>query len=173
MPEGPRRVVIGVGNEYRRDDGFGHLVVAELAAQQRRDGRLAAVELRVSDGEPTGMLDLWTGADLAVVVDAVHDGGGSAGRRYELVLDDLDGLAGAGAASSHGISLGSTVALGRVLDRLPRRLVVLAVTAHEFGFGLGLTPPVAAEVQPVSRRVCELLGEPVSSARDAQVRRER
>ena len=158
--DGIRRVVIGVGNQYRRDDGFGHLVVTELAEQQRCDAGLATVELRASDGEPTGMLELWAGADLVVVVDAVRDGGDHAGHRYELVLDDLDGLAEDRAASSHGISLGSTVALGRALDRLPRRLIVLAVAGDEFGFGLGLTPPVAAAVRPVVQRVRELLSQP-------------
>jgi hydrogenase maturation protease len=153
-----RRVVIGVGNDYRRDDGFGPLVVAGLVDRKASDRRLAAVELRVSDGEPTRLIDMWAGADVAVVVDAVLDDGEHAGNRHELVLESLDELAVEGSASSHGISLGSTVALGRALGRLPRRLVVLAVSGSEFGFGQGLTPPVAAAVSPVIERACELVG---------------
>jgi hydrogenase maturation protease len=153
-----RRVVIGVGNDYRRDDGFGPAVVAALAVRQGFDPRLAAVDLQVSDGEPTRLIDLWTGADIAVVVDAVLDDGHHAGHRHELVLQTLDELAGDSAASSHGISLGSTVALGRVLGRLPHRLVVLAVSGTEFGFGQGLTAPVAAAVPPVIERACDLVG---------------
>jgi hydrogenase maturation protease len=149
-----RRVVIGIGNDYRRDDGFGPQVIVGLADRQAGDRRLAGVDLRVSDGEPTRLIDLWTGADLAVVVDAVLDEEHHAGERHELMLDEL---AGTGSANSHGISLGSTVALGRVLDRLPRRLVVLAVSGSEFGFGQGLTPPVAAAVPPVIERACELV----------------
>jgi hydrogenase maturation protease len=152
-----RRVVIGVGNEYRRDDGFGPAVVARLAELRAADPRLASVELRASDGEPTRLLDLWTGTDLAVVVDAVRDGADHGGHRYELVLDELAELAG-GATSSHGVGLGSTVELGRALGRLPRRLVVLAVGAAEFGFGAGLSPQVAAAVDPVVARVRELVG---------------
>jgi hydrogenase maturation protease len=154
-----RRVVIGVGNEFRRDDGFGPAVVAELARRQAGDPRLAAVELRASDGEPTRLLDLWTGADLAVVVDAVRDGGDVPGRRYELTFDALTGAVEQRAASSHRISMGSTVALGRVLDRLPGRLVMLAVSGREFGFGAGLTPPVAEAVEPVAEQACRLVGE--------------
>jgi hydrogenase maturation protease len=41
---------------------------------------------------------------------------------------------------------------------LPRRLVVLAVGATEFGFGAGLSPQVAAAVDPVVARVRELVG---------------
>lgn len=152
-----RRVVIGVGNDYRRDDGFGPLVVAGLAGRQATDPRLADVDIRVSDGEPTRLIDLWTGAGLAVVVDAVLDDGHHAGHRHELALD---ALADDYSASSHTISLGSTVALGQVLGRLPGRLVVLAVSGTEFGFGQGLTPPVAAAVPAVVERACELVAEP-------------
>lgn len=158
MSEAGRCVVIGVGNEYRRDDGFGLAVVARLADRRRADPGLTAVALATSDGEPARLLDLWTGTDLAVVVDAVRDGNDHGGHRYELVLDELATGGERSAGSSHGIGLGSTVELGRVLGRLPRRLVVLAVGAVDFGFGLGLTPEVAAEVEPVADRVRELVG---------------
>lgn len=153
-----RCVVIGVGNDYRRDDGFGPQVVAALADRQAGDPRLSGVDLRVSDGEPTRLIDLWTGAGLAVVVDAVLDDGHHAGDRHELALDALDQLTDEPPATSHAISLGSTVALGQALGRLPRRLVVLAVSGTEFGFGQGLTPPVAAAVPAVVERACVLVG---------------
>ncbi len=153
-----RRVVIGVGNDYRRDDGFGPAVVAALADRRAVDPQLAKVDLRVSDGEPIRLIDLWAGADIAVVVDAVLDDGQHAGHHHELVLDTLGELGADAPAGSHAVSLGSTVALARVLDRLPRRLVVLAVSGTEFGFGQGLTPPVAAAVRPTTERACVLLG---------------
>jgi hydrogenase maturation protease len=144
-------VVIGVGNEYRRDDGVGPAVVARL-----RELDLAPeVTLAVCDGEPTRMLDLWTGADLAIVVDAVRTGGDHGGHVYEVAVDDLDEAS--PAATSHGVALGATVELGRALDRLPARLVVLAVDGTDFGFGPQLTPEVAAAVEPVARRVRDAL----------------
>jgi hydrogenase maturation protease len=142
--------VIGVGNEYRRDDGLGPAVVARL----RRADLPPDVTLAVCDGEPTRMLDLWTGADLAVVVDAVRTGGDHGGHVYEVAVDDL---AEAPAATSHAVALGATVELARALDRLPQRLVVFAVDGTDFGFGTELTTPVAAAVEPVARRVRDLL----------------
>ena len=44
-------MVIGVGNEYRRDDGFGPTVVARLAELQRADARPADLDLAVSGCE--------------------------------------------------------------------------------------------------------------------------
>jgi len=143
-----RRLVIGVGNEYRRDDGVGPRVVAELTA------RLPGTELRTSDGEPSRMLDLWTGAALAVVVDAVHAPSLAPGAWFELSLTEA---AETPAAGTHGVGLGTAVALGRVLDRLPQRLVVLAVCGRDFGFGAGLSDPVEAVVAAVADRVHELV----------------
>jgi hydrogenase maturation protease len=156
MRDGGRRVVIGVGNEYRRDDGFGPRVLAELDTLRLHDADLSTADLHVSDGEPARLLDLWTDAELAVLVDAVRSDESRTGQWVELSLHHDTGLPDDLAVSSHGVGLGTTVALGSVLGRLPRRLVVLAVFGREFGFGPGLSAPVAAAVRPVTQRVREL-----------------
>jgi hydrogenase maturation protease len=155
-----RRLIVGIGNEYRCDDAVGPLVIAELLARQPDDPVLSGVELRVSDGEPAGLLTLWAGAEVAVVVDAVRMDGAPPGHLHELVADDLAAQDDEPVATSHAIALGETVALGRVLGRLPRRLVVLAVCGKEFGFGTGRTPEVAAAVRPIALRARDLARTP-------------
>jgi hydrogenase maturation protease len=145
-------VVIGVGNEFRRDDGLGPAVVAHLRTMPIP----ADVSLAISDGEPTRMMELWAGAELAVVVDAVRTNRDHGGHLYELAVDGLANTATAG--TSHHVGLGATVELARALDRLPRRLIVFAVDGVEFGFGPELSPAVAAAVEPVAQRVCDVLG---------------
>ena len=75
-------VVIGVGNEYRRDDGAGLAVVTSL-----RDRVPPGVELVLTDGEPTRLIEAWTGAALAVVVDAVRADPPRPGRVHRFELD--------------------------------------------------------------------------------------
>ena len=58
--------MIGVGNEFRRDDGAGPAVLASL-----RDRVPPGVDLVLTDGEPTRLIEAWTGAAVAVVIDAV------------------------------------------------------------------------------------------------------
>jgi hydrogenase maturation protease len=152
-----RRVVIGVGNEYRSDDGFGPRVIAELAARSRHDVRLAGVELRISDGEPTRMLLAWSGAALAVVVDVAAADGQTGW--CELTLP-ADAAAEHPAASGHSVGLGTTIGLARVLGRMPDRLVALVAYGHEFGLGAGLSPAVAAAIRPVTDRACALVAAP-------------
>jgi hydrogenase maturation protease len=153
---GQRTVVVGVGNEFRRDDGAGPAVIARLRALQPRDEGLAGVTLALSDGEPARMIDLWEGARLAVVIDAVRDTTMPPGHTCRLADGALAGLAD-GAASSHGIGLGGTVELARVLGRLPARLTVLAVVGRDFGFGTGLTAEVAAAVTELVEQAREIV----------------
>ncbi|TNC24171.1 hydrogenase maturation protease [Amycolatopsis alkalitolerans] len=134
-------VVIGVGNEYRHDDGVGPAVVAEL-------GRLMpAVRATVSDGEPASLLEAWSRAELAVVVDAVLCEPSEPGRIWRSTVDDLGAVL--GTASSHALGIPDAVRLAKELDRLPGRLLVFAVEAADLSLGVGLTPPVAAAVPRV------------------------
>ncbi|MFE1359857.1 MULTISPECIES: hydrogenase maturation protease [Streptomyces] len=149
-----RTVVVGVGNEFRRDDGVGPAVVARLAGRARRDPALAGVELTVSDGDPGRLISLWTGAGLCVVVDAAHAHPGCPGRVHRLEVTEGE-LPATESASSHGLGLGEAVELARALGTLPERLVVLAVEGRDAELGRGLSAPVAAAVGPVAERVSQ------------------
>jgi len=140
-------VVIGVGNEFRRDDGAGPAVVTSLHGQAP-----AGVELVLTDGEPTRLIEAWTGAALAVVVDAIRADPPRPGRVHRFVLDQpLGGPA--RTTSSHGFGLDDAVRLALALDRMPGRLVVHAIEAADLAQGRGLTPLVAAAVGDVARAV--------------------
>jgi hydrogenase maturation protease len=153
---GPRTVVVGVGNELRHDDGAGPEVIARLRALQPGDAGLSSVTLALSDGEPGRLIDLWEGASLAVVIDAVRDSRLPPGHTWRLAPAALADMADS-AASSHGIGLGDTVELARALGRLPARLTVLAVVGRDFGFGAGLTAEVAAAVAELVDQVREIV----------------
>ena len=140
-------IVIGIGNELRRDDGAGPAVVAEL---RRRS--LTGVTLAVSDGEPGRLLDLWAGADHAVVVDAARSSSGAAGRVRE--LDSAGGVP--SGTSSHALGLVVATRLGRALGRLPATMRIFIVEGRDFGYGAGLCPPVARAVTDVADRIALL-----------------
>jgi hydrogenase maturation protease len=149
-----RVVIIGVGNELRHDDAVGPVVVQRLrdhpdAMPAGDDGD---VVLATSDGEAAALLDLWDGADLAVVVDAVCAQPPHPGRVHRLTVHRPPGER-ARAASSHGMDLGDAVELGRALDRLPHRLVLYAIEAADVTTGLGLSPAVAASAGRVADEI--------------------
>jgi hydrogenase maturation protease len=147
-------VVIGVGNEFRRDDGAGPRVVASLRGRVPQ-----GTELLVSDGEPVRMIEAWTGAPLAVVVDAVRAEPAQPGRLHRLVMDGA--AAGPpGQVSSHGLGLKDAIGLALALDRMPGRLIVHAVEAADLGQGTGLTPAVAAVIDALAAAVLRDLTAP-------------
>ena len=129
-------VVIGIGNSYRRDDGVGPAVAAAVDAR-------AAPGVRVlSDpADPFCILDAWAGAPLAVVVDAAVATPSVPGRIHRCTINQLQG---ASAVSSHGVDIATVLALGQALDRMPADVVVFAIEVTETGYGVGLSPRVAA-----------------------------
>ncbi|MES9538578.1 hydrogenase maturation protease [Actinomadura sp. NPDC000600] len=140
--------VIGVGNDLRRDDGAGPAVVAALRGHT--EARLA-----VTDGEPARLIDLWAGADLAIVVDAVRADPPEPGRVHE--LDAGAAALTARPVTDHALGLGDAVALGSAMGRMPARLRVLAIEGADFGLGRGLTPRVAAAAGAVADRLAAAL----------------
>jgi hydrogenase maturation protease len=140
-------VVIGVGNEYRRDDGVGPYVVALLQDRVPPD-----VQLVISEGEPADMLEAWAGASLAVVVDAVRAVPSVPGRLHRMVLSAAEALP-ATAVSSHGLGVEAAAALAAALGRLPGCLIVHAVEVADTTQGLGLTPEVAAAADMLAAAV--------------------
>ncbi|KRE33639.1 hypothetical protein ASG82_21385 [Mycobacterium sp. Soil538] len=140
-------VVIGIGNEFRRDDGIGP-AVAEAIRRLDED-----VDVRTVSDDPAALLDAWDGIELAVIVDATAGEGAVGGRLRRWAPDQTPPAA----VSSHALDLTAVHALGRVLGRTPQRLVVFTVDAADVGHGVGLTPAVAAAVpRVVSAIVAEI-----------------
>jgi hydrogenase maturation protease len=142
-----RAVLIGVGNEFRRDDGAGPLLVTAL-----RDRVPAGVHTVLSDGDPAELIEAWVGSWLAVVVDAVRAEPGLPGRLHRLVLDHRHLMPGQ-PVSSHGLGVGEAVGLARALGRLPGRLIVHAVEAGDVSPGTGLTVAVSAALPQLAAAV--------------------
>lgn len=135
----PSAVVIGIGNQLRRDDGIGPAVAAEV---QRRE--IPGVRVVTSHGEPTGLLDAWAGARLAVVIDAVICEPATPGQWHRITAVELPPPT--GTAATHGFGVAEAVELGRVLDRMPQQLIIYAVEVLDTSIGLGLSASLAATV---------------------------
>jgi hydrogenase maturation protease len=148
-----RIAVIGVGNPYRRDDGVGPVVIDGLRKHALSTND--SVELAECDGEPTRLIDLWAGADLALVIDAVRVEPARPGTIYRRSLHHPS-LGRAGGATSHAVDLGDAVARAAALDLLPAKLSLYLVAAGDTSAGVGLTPPVAAAA---ARLITEIVRE--------------
>jgi hydrogenase maturation protease len=141
--------VVGVGNAYRRDDAVGLAVAASLRG--RTPHGVAIVEC---EQEPTRLLEAWSDADAAVVVDATSSGA-EPGTLHRYDASETPVPARAFRSSTHAFGVGETIELSRALGTLPGRVVVYGVEGSDFSAGDGLSDAVGAGVETAVRAVLD------------------
>lgn len=153
-----KTILIGVGNTFRGDDGIGVYIARQLR-ERLRDIRAAAnhaIDITESSGEGAGLMSSWEGYDRVYLFDAVMSRG-NAGQIHRLQASEQQIPSDFFKYSSHAFSLAESVELARVLNRLPRELIVYGVEAQVCGYGETLTPAVqAGGDEVVTRMVSEL-----------------
>ena len=159
------RLVVGLGNTWRSDDGAGPAVARALGDDPR---------VLVHEGEPIGLLDAWEGAADVMVVDAVSSGAPAGTvHRLDAAVAPLPATVARG--STHAFGLAETIELSRTLGRLPERLTVYGIEGGRFDAGDKLSPPVRAAVDAVRDELRERLGNPAADGwqdPDVNARRE-
>jgi hydrogenase maturation protease len=140
-------LVVGVGNEYRHDDGAGLVVARELRA--RAIPQAVVVDVR---SESTNLIEIWQEVCAAVVVDAVRsDAPPGTVFRYDAINEPIP--AKLFHNCTHTFSIAQTVELARALYRLPPNLIVFAIESKNFEMGVGLSPEVHRCVPSVVEQV--------------------
>lgn len=146
-------LIVGLGSPDRGDDAVGPLAARALAEMQ-----LPGIEV-VAHADPTALLDLMAGREPVVVIDALRSGR-AAGTLTVLEtgvdLPPLPAPTSTGPAGTHGIGLSAALELARVLERLPRRVVVVGVEGACFDHGASLSPEVSAAVPAAVSAVTDL-----------------
>jgi hydrogenase maturation protease len=140
-------LVIGIGNEFRGDDGAGIEVARRLAVLE-----LPGVTVLEQSGEGAALMDSWQTAAAVYVIDAVQAGGpAGAVYRFDAVRQPLP--AHFSGYSSHAFGLAEAVAMARLLEQLPPQLVIFGVEGKNFDYGVALTAEVEAAVRDVTARM--------------------
>ena len=146
--------VIGVGNEYRGDDGVGPAVVRRLLSWELPPGVCA----RAHDGDTMSLVASWEGFHSVIVIDAV-DCGALPGTIVRLDGEKVQPVSGLLAGSSHGLGVAEAILLAGALGRLPKTLIIFGVQGEQFTMGKGLSPCVRGAVDEVANRVIAVLDE--------------
>ncbi|MEO8091740.1 MAG: hydrogenase maturation protease [bacterium] len=144
--------LIGIGNRFRRDDAAGLEVARRLRLAQP-----PGVTVLEREGEPTSLLEAWSDADEALVVDGVSSGA-EPGTLHRFEASEGALPARLFKSSTHALGVAEAVELARELDRLPPRLAVYGIEGENFEAGEGLTPAVQAAVEELVAELCEQLG---------------
>jgi len=146
----PLLALIGIGNQFRRDDAAGLEVARRLHLADP-----PGVKILEQEGEPTSLIEAWSEVDEALVVDGVSSGS-EPGTLHRFEASEGPLPAELFKPSTHALGVAEAIELGRELGRLPGRLVVYGIEGESFEVGEGLTPVVE---EAVAQLVTELFGE--------------
>ena len=142
MPKNPV-LILGVGNPFRRDDGFGPAVIARLQAEQSLQGA------DLLDGGTDGftLMDDMQGYERVLLIDAVNMSA-APGEIRLFAPQDATLAVTADALSTHGFGLAEVIAL---MDKLDMRvnMQILGIQAKDVSFGEGLSPELESRIDDV------------------------
>ena len=96
-------------------------------------------------------MELWTGADCVIVVDATRTTAAPGTvKRFDVTGSPLPV---AMFESTHAFSLMEAVELSRALSCLPRKLIIYGVEGQDFQTGTSLSPAMEVAIKNVVRDV--------------------
>lgn len=133
-----KTLVLGLGNPILSDDGVGIRVARAL------EGRLHQQEITVTETSMGGLnlVDLLTGYDKAIIIDAIQTVGGKAGQIYRLKPGAFDATR--YASTPHDVNFATALELGNRLGlALPKQIDIFAIeVADASTFSEECTPEI-------------------------------
>lgn len=146
--------VVGCGNLTRQDDGAGPEVIRTL-----RDHGLDRPGVKLLDAGTDGMSVMFAarGCQTLIIVDAAR-GGAEPGAIYEVPGNEVERTYSTG-LNLHDFRWDAALHAGRQIFResFPTKVTVFLIEAADLGFGIGLSPAVAASAMTVANRIAELI----------------
>jgi hydrogenase maturation protease len=133
-------LVIGCGNPDRGDDAAGVLVARRL--------RERGVRAREHRGDGLALIDAWSEAEYAILIDTVVTGAAPGTITGCLGADAV--LPRGASTSSHSFDVSSAIELARVLDRMPAALKIYGIEGCAFEPGTAPQPAVLAAVERIA-----------------------
>ncbi len=146
-----RILVIGIGNEFRRDDGVGIAV-----ARQLKKILPETVKVIEQNGEASALMEAWKGAEFVIVIDAVSSGA-KPGTIHRLSFKDESRFKIRSQGSTHSFGLTEAIALSRYLNCLPEEGLVFGIEGVDYAQGSGFSPDVLSSVDLVVEQIGDLL----------------
>lgn len=140
-------LVIGIGNEYRGDDGAGLAVVRALRARKRVHARFLEC-----DGNCTTLLEAWKDTEDVILLDTVASGA-RPGTMYRIDARVQALPAGCTFFSTHAFGIAETLALARALGQLPSSFLIYGIEGERFAASEGFSPPVKQAIEKVTGQV--------------------
>jgi len=142
-------LVVGMGNEFRNDDGLGIFI-----ARQLKKENLPGIVVKEYISEGVGLLGIWTGFNHVVLVDAVFSGKepGTIIRIEippEKIPEDLTRY------STHSFSIADAVEIAQSIGELPGHILIYGIEGKSFENGKTLSAEAEQSAEKVLKKIIE------------------
>ena len=146
-------VIIGVGNEFRGDDGVGR-IVARRIAEKAPEG----IEVHESTGEALSLMEAWGDATRVVLVDAAEAGDQpGAVLRMNASAEALPSAL--FHTSTHAFSVADAIEMARSLGQLPETVIVYGIQGSSYEHGDALSPEAERGAQEAVDRILQEISQ--------------
>jgi hydrogenase maturation protease len=139
-----KTLILGLGNPILSDDGIGHYVAQSL------EERLNRPDVKVTQASVAGLdfLDLLTGYDRAIIIDAIQTRNGKVGRVYRLEPEAFDHTK--NQSTPHHLNFATVLELGKRLSiPLPGKIVIYSIEVADVNTFSDRCTPSVERVIPV------------------------
>jgi hydrogenase maturation protease len=141
-----KTLIIGYGNQSRRDDGVGWFVIEQLAAL-----KLPGVELETGQQLEIESAETISRFDAVIFVDAAIP------EAPQLIQRDIVTPNFQGHAVAHYMTPADVLSLCKTLHGREPRAILFSIRGCDFDFGTTLTPEVEQAAREVVKQITEII----------------
>ena len=147
MNDHKKILLIGIGNEFRSDDGIGLVIARQLQNKQ-----ISSIVVKEASGEGAALMEAWKGYKNVIIADAVSSG---AKPGTIFVVDAGNELVPAKFFhySTHAFSVAEAIELAREMKLLPPRLLVYGIEGANFSAGTTISHGVQDSAHQVVEQI--------------------
>ncbi len=140
-------LLVGVGNEYRSDDGIGLMVARAIKEKQH-----PSVIVKEESGEGAALMESWQGFQNVMIVDAVSSGA-LPGTIFRIEANKGTVPIKFFHYSTHAFSVAEAIELARTMNVLPSKLIVYGIEGKNFAAGTTISTNVQKAAKQVVKQI--------------------
>jgi hydrogenase maturation protease len=148
----PKKVLlIGIGNEYRSDDGIGLVIARKI-----RERVHLSVSVKEESGEGAALMEAWQGCENVIIVDVVSSGA-MPGTIFTIDANKEKVPIKFFHYSTHAFSVAEAIELARAMKTLPLKLLIYGIEGVDFSAGVNISHVVQESAKQVVEQILKKL----------------
>jgi hydrogenase maturation protease len=134
-------LIIGIGNEFRSDDGAG--IICARKIKERVNSNASVIE---NNGDGAILIESWEGFDNVILVDSISSGAipGTI-HKFDGIKDEFPNEN--TIHSSHLFSVADAIKTSKIMNKLPGNLVIYGIEGKSYKLGSKISSEVNKAIE--------------------------